>query len=171
MTDALYDPYGYDANPSDAFRRKKLLAALPQYDYKRVLDFGCGNAFMTQILPGEKVIGIDPDAQSIDTARKRGLGERFEFFISSIYDIYPSRFGKFDLIVITGVLYIHFVGRGFSVITQVIDNILNNNGVLAVCNLSHHKTMSFSYMPVLTDIYHYRTCMHRLDIYQKLSVV
>ena len=151
-TDALYDPYNYEINPSDILRQKKLLKILPKLPYKRTLDLGCGNAFMTQILPGEKIIGIDPDAPSIAAAQKRALGDRFEFFVSSIYDIHAADFGTFDLIVITGVLYTHFVGKGFSIITRLIDAMLNNDGVLAVCNISKHPTTSFNYTPIAMTI-------------------
>jgi len=55
------DPWNYEENGDDEKRKGMLLYAIPRKEYRRVLDIGCGNGFITRHLPGREIIGVDVD--------------------------------------------------------------------------------------------------------------
>jgi hypothetical protein len=85
------DPWDYKNTPDDIERKKRILAALPA-KYKRALDIGCGEGWITKDLPAEVIHGLELS----DTARAR-------IPPPAIGVTKPA--GKYDLIILTGVLY------------------------------------------------------------------
>jgi hypothetical protein len=70
---ATPDPWGFQSNPADADRKARILAAIkrPGPRYKRALDIGCGEGWISKDLPAalihglewsEKAAGADPEA-------------------------------------------------------------------------------------------------------------
>lgn len=88
------DPWGFQTNPADADRKQRILAALrrPGPRYKRALDVGCGEGWITQDLPAAVVHGLEWS----ETARAR---------IPAPVVAVEEPTGRYDLIVVSGVLY------------------------------------------------------------------
>ena len=87
------DPYHFKTNPSDAVRRNKIIKALGKTKYKRALDIGCGEGFITQKLPAEEIFGYDISPTALSRLPKNVIPlKRREIE------------GTFDLIVVAAVL-------------------------------------------------------------------
>lgn len=168
---ATEDPWQYDSTPDDAERRARLLSAIPKRRYRRTLDIGCGNGFLTEHLPGQEVVGCDLSEAAIDWARKRVAGrsddERITFFASSIFKLTPETRGTFDLIVITGVLYPQHIGSSWSLVSEIVDRLLEPRGILATCHISEWCKHRFPYLRIDQAYYPYREYTHCLEVFMK----
>jgi hypothetical protein len=91
------DPWGFQTNPADADRKARILAAIkrPGPRYKRALDVGCGEGWITKDLPAALLHGLELSK----TARAR---------IPAPVVAVEEPDGKYDLIVASGVLYRQF---------------------------------------------------------------
>jgi len=160
------DPWGYESNSFDKKRKNILLAEIPELDYKNVLDIGCGQGFITQDLPGENVIGVDISEKAIKFAQEKN--SEVEFKAGSIFDL-NTMFSstKFDLIVITGVLYKQYIGQSNNLIYLIIDSLLNKNGVLLCVHIDGWYNSSFPYLKSKELFYPYREFTHKLEVYIK----
>lgn len=165
------DPWGYRQHPDDERRRLELLSVLPRRDYGRTLDIGCGNGFITFSLPGVEVVGIDISGKAIDWARSSAQGEaqpeRFRFECRSLFESETRALGRFDLIVITGVLYEQYIGRGVSVVRCLIDDLLVDGGALVSCHIREWCSSRFPYTLLDTALYPYRDYTHQLEVFRK----
>lgn len=165
------DPWRYADNPSDMRRKNELQSVLPHQKFERTLDIGCGNGFITFNLPGDKIVGVDLSSRAIEWAENNRLkhpdAKRFEFKKASLFDLEQEQLGRFDLIVITGVLYPQYIGRSFSVVREVIDDLLADNGVIASCHIDDWNPPRFAYSILDVSLYPYREYLHRLEIYRK----
>lgn len=160
------DPWGYENNPEDLRRKAILLSELPTRAYAEVLDIGCGQGFVTRDLPGERVTGVDVSAEAIAHA-KTLEDERLRFFCSSIFDLGAVSDDRYDLIVITGVLYSQYIGHTLSFVYHEIDNLLKPGGILAVVHIDEWCMARFPYLLLKQHFYPYREYTHRLEIYAK----
>ncbi len=164
------DPWGYERNVDDQRRRVELLASLPRTRFRRCLDIGCGNGFVTFSLPAEQVMGVDISAAAIAWAEKASTHEsqpeRFSFRHSSIFQLDES-LGTFDLIVITGVLYDQYIGRGAPLIRNLIDARLECGGTLVSCHIRSWNAPRFPYTLLDMNLYPYREFTHQLEVYRK----
>lgn len=172
--DAFYetpDPWGYRSHADDDRRRIELLAALPRRKYRRCLDIGCGDGFVTFSLPGDDVVGIDVSEKAIQWAARQAaeqpVPQRFDFERLSIFDPELKALGRFDLIVITGVLYEQYIGKGKAVVRSVVDDLLQDGGVLASCHIREWSPVRFPYPLLDMTLYPYREYTHQLEIYRK----
>lgn len=101
------DPWGYKTNADDLQRRRIIIDAAmafcssPTESYERALDIGAGEGFITSHLPAKTIYGYELS----ETARAR--------FPRNVKDAYPRPYGKFDLVVATGVLYSHYAWKHF----------------------------------------------------------
>jgi predicted TPR repeat methyltransferase len=165
------DPWGYRNSADDERRRSELLAALPPRRYQRGLDIGCGNGFVTFSLPAEHVLGADVSAKAIEWAeRERGSQprpDRFTFLQSSLFELDRDRLGTFDLIVVTGVLYKQYIGKGSALVRLLVDGLLRQGGILASCHIREWSPPAFPYDRLDTSVYPYRDYAHQLEIYEK----
>lgn len=59
------------------FLRARRLAAVRPYLRGRVLDVGCGSGSMAALLPPDRYVGVEPDAEMLELARKRHPQHRF----------------------------------------------------------------------------------------------
>ena len=96
------DPWFYKDTPDDLNRREILRGVIPERRYKQVLDIGCGQGFITQILPGENILGIDISNEAILKAKKHE-SNTCKFQQNSIFDFEPKD-KKYDLIIMDMVL-------------------------------------------------------------------
>lgn len=162
------DPWNYKDSADDARRRSELLGLLPSGPFERTLDIGCGDGFMTFELPGRDVVGVDVSERALHWAEQarahRPDAARFAFRRASIFELDARELGNFDLIVITGVLYPQYIGRAFSVVATLVDELLRPGGYVASCHIDEWKPPRFPYSLIDAAFYPYRGRTHRLEI-------
>lgn len=169
--DAWYrkpDPWGYRGSDDDARRVAILLGELPVREYRRTLDIGCGEGFVTSRLPGTKVVGVDISPIAIERARAEAP-RHHEYRIGSILslDAVLADAEPFDLVVVTGVLYPQYIGHAASVVVRNIDRVLAPGGVLCSVHIADWCRLRFPYLLRQSYQYQYREYEHRLEIYLK----
>ena len=87
------DQWGYFSNPEDLRRRELIFSLIPEHViYKKAIDIGCGEGFITRAIPASIVHGLDLS----DTAVSRLPKD-----IKAV--IHPE--DKYNLVVSTGTLY------------------------------------------------------------------
>jgi SAM-dependent methyltransferase len=163
------DPWEYGNNPDDLNRRAMLLSVIPQRQYGKTLDIGCGNGFVTARLPGSRIIGVDISRNAIEHAKTRSRGSKhIRYQQNSLFDIPELGWSEaFDLIIITGVLYPQYIGKSLKAAYILIDNILKKGGVLVSCHIDEWYACRFPYFTVSRDYYPYKQYNHILEVYQK----
>jgi 2-polyprenyl-3-methyl-5-hydroxy-6-metoxy-1,4-benzoquinol methylase len=164
------DPWDYENNLQDIKRKDILIDELPKRKYMNVLDIGCGHGFITRELPGENLYGIDLSHKSIKQANLLGKrkGKKIKYIqgdLFAINDIFKKK--KFDLIIITGVLYPQYIGKSFTYVYHQIDKMLKKDGILATVHISEWTNARFPYLLLKDMYYDYITYTHNLRIYQK----
>ena len=162
------DPWGYETNRSDQIRKEILLNELCDFKCSNILDIGCGQGFITKILKGNKVFGVDVSLEAIKYAKLNNSIKNIEYLQGSIFDLnnlFKSK--SFDLIIITGVLYKQYLGDSSSLIYHIIDNLLMDKGRLITVHIDEWKLCSFPYRKIKELKYPYREYIHNLEIYYK----
>lgn len=161
------DPWGYETNPDDAKRKRILLDSIPPGKYRRVLDVGCGSGFITRDLPGGEIIGIDLSEAALNDARQRSSRPNISYQAASLFDLSLGKFGSFDLIVITGILYPQYVGTAAPLVHLLIDEVLKKDGILVSVHIDEWCRQRFPYLMAWSDTYSYRDYIHRIEVYRK----
>jgi 2-polyprenyl-3-methyl-5-hydroxy-6-metoxy-1,4-benzoquinol methylase len=161
------DPWKYNENNEDQNRKNILLSELPSREYKNVLDIGCGQGFITQFLPGKAVVGVDVSHDAIKYAKELETS-RLKFRQGNIFNLAKEfQNEKYDLIVITGVLYPPYIGRSNSLIYHIIDQLLEKSGILVSVHISEWYNSRFPYLLLSEILYPYREYYHKLEVYSK----
>lgn len=164
------DPWAYDTTPDDAARVARLRTALPARAYGRTLDIGCGNGFVTASLPGSELVGVDLSERAIEYARRRvpSTPERpVRFEARSLFDLRPDDLGgRFDLIVITGVLYPQYIGSGFAVVNEVIRSLAAPKAIIASVHIDEWNAHRLPFTTLSIGVEPYREFFHRLEIFE-----
>jgi trans-aconitate methyltransferase len=160
------DPWGYENNPEDIKRRDILLSEIPERSYKNVLDIGCGQGFVTKRLPGDRIIGVDVSQEAIKKAQVFE-NERIKFIQGSLFQLNKIFTGKFDLIIITGVLYPQYVGNSLTLVYRIFDKLLEASGILVSVHINDWYKARFPYLLLDVFSYDYREYIHRLEVYVK----
>lgn len=160
------DPWNYNSNPEDKKRLNILLSEIPERNYDNVLDIGCGQGFITKHLPGEKITGVDISHEAIDFAQNHS-NDRINFIEGSIFDLNKILDSKYDLIVITGVLYPQYIGSSSSLIYLIINELLEKDGILISVHIEEWYKCQFPFLKLNEMIYSYREYFHKLEIYIK----
>ena len=161
------DPWGYESNPDDARRKLILLSELPVRKYDSVLDIGCGQGFVTRDLPGKSILGVDVSEEAIQFANRYAT-ERINFRAGDLFhlDLVLDR-SSFDLVLITGVLYPQYIGDAHTLIYEIVDRLLADNGVLVSVHVNEWYKARFPYLVLKEHSYGYRQYHHRLEVYTK----
>lgn len=95
------DAWGYQTNSDDKLRKEIILEVLSSFgQFKKALDIGAGEGWITSDLPADKIYGIEIS----DNAAAR--------FPKNVVRITEPK-GKYDLIICTGMLYQHYDYRTF----------------------------------------------------------
>jgi len=84
--------------------RRRRIAAVRDRLSGRVLDVGCGVGTLAFHLPPERYLGVDADPASIDEARIRHPGHRFEVVPRDASWVAELPAGGFDTIVLLAVI-------------------------------------------------------------------
>lgn len=84
--------------------REKSVAALGAIDGERVLDIGCGPAYLLDYLPAVLYVGFDIHPRYLAYARRR-YGSRANFVLGAYDDGQRRLYSPFDGVLILGVLH------------------------------------------------------------------
>lgn len=162
------DPWDYEKNSDDLKRKKTLLEALPKHKFNKVLDIGCGNGFITQSLPGNQIYGVDISTNAIEHARKKIDNENITFFEGNLFDLNTKfKNEKFDLIIITGVLYKQYIGKSSILIYHIINELLSSGGIFVHVHINDWYKLQFPFFKIQRLEYSYRQYTHVLEVYEK----
>lgn len=100
------DPWKFKTSPYEKAKYAATLASLPKARYGQVLEVGCSIGVMTRQLAGraDAVLGIDPIASALETARETCRGAaNVRFSCGAVPEDWPE--GRFDLIMLSEVLF------------------------------------------------------------------
>lgn len=91
------DKWGYFSNVEDKRRLEKIIYMLGwgKKIYKRAIDIGCGEGFITEHLPAEEIHGLDISDNALNRLPDNVLPVQ-------------EPIGKYDLVVSTGTLYAQY---------------------------------------------------------------
>ncbi|WP_316773187.1 class I SAM-dependent methyltransferase [Pedobacter frigiditerrae] len=160
------DPWAYDTSHDDLRRKEILLREIPKGNYENVLDIGCGNGFITKNLPGKIIIGMDISENVIKAANKLNQNKSIKYLQKNIFDLYNHN-EKYDMIIITGVLYPQYIGNSSNLIHLIIDKILQDTGILITVHINEWYQSRFPFNFLKEVIYPYQNYLHKLEVYQK----
>lgn len=161
------DPWNYDETPDDQQRRRILLDELSRHAFDSVLDIGCGNGFITGDIRASKVVGVDMSPGAIKAAKARVQHDSHKFVHASIFDLPRLNLGTFDLIIVTGVLYPHYIGETGSLVYLITDELMRRNSTLVCVHIEEWYQLRFPYPRVRELRYRYRDYSHLLETYIK----
>jgi SAM-dependent methyltransferase len=99
----VYESFGTGIGKpeSGVWFANEIIRAAPK---ARVLDVGCGPADVVSRLGDVSYLGIDHNPKYIETARAR-FGSRAEFHCWDVTDMRLTALGKFDIVLMLGVLH------------------------------------------------------------------
>lgn len=91
----------YDALDPDRSDIEPYIALIKSFDFRKVVDLGCGTGILALQLAREgfEVIGIDPAKASIDVAKAKPGANNVEWVVGDASELHPS---STDLVVMTG---------------------------------------------------------------------
>lgn len=144
------DAWGYKTNIDDQDRKQAILDALtPFTPFKRALDIGAGEGFITKDLPAQEIEAIEIS----DTA-----AERLPSNIKRVKE--PT--GEYDLIICTGMLYEQYDYEKF------IDWMKKHaNGIILTCNIKDWEINPLSSEALVHKYeFPYRTYTQILKVYK-----
>ena len=145
------DPWGYQSNPDD-IERKKIIQTLKGRNYKRALDIGGGEGWISKDLPAQSIEVLEIS----DNAKKR-LPEG----VLGVTE--PT--GQYDLIIATGVMYHHYDYQNFLDIIKK-----HSIGAVLLCNIAGWEVEEVKDLgtPSLTEEFPYREFTQRLRFYERI---
>ena len=163
------DPWNYESNRSDQVRRANLLSVVPRKRYRRILDIGSGDGFITGRLPGDEVIGVDISNRAIQLAKDKFRDQsHLSFYPLSLFELPEAGWAhSFDLIVITGVLYPQYIAEGEQLAFSILDDLLVPGGHLLSVHIDEWYRFRFPYLTLHREYYSYREYSHHLEVYLK----
>lgn len=143
------DPWGYETNPDDLKRKAAILQAIPKGKYRRALDIGCGEGWITKDLPAAEIHGIELS----DNAAAR--------LPSNVKRVSEPQ-GEYDLIICTGMLYKHYDYKQF---TDWIKRAAKC--IVITCNIKDWETNDLpAAKQVMQSEFPYREFTQKLRVYK-----
>lgn len=161
------DPWGYFSHSDDHCRRHILVSELSRYQLGRTLDIGCGNGFITEAIPASVVVGVDISEAALIAARSRAPAGSIEYRQGSLFDLPHMDLGKFGAIIVTGVLYRHYIGNSLPLVYRIVDDLLQPAGLLFSAHIDNWYFARFPYARIRSIEYQYRSYRHLLEVYRK----
>lgn len=145
------DPWEYENNPEDIRRKHLILSALNKRMFKRALDIGCGEGWITKDLPAGEIHGIEiSDNASL----------RFPPNVKRVTE--PE--GMYDLVIATGVMYEHYDYKKFLKWIRE-----HASGIVVLCNIKEWEVpIDLSGDPDIR-VFPYRNFTQRLRVYDLTS--
>ena len=113
------DPWGYKSNPHDSYRKVRILDALRGKKYNKALDIGCGEGWITQYLPAKVIHGLELSEKASERIPK------------PVIPVTEPK-GKYDLIVLTGVLYKQY---DYQAMTDMALKHIKKGGTILTCHI------------------------------------
>lgn len=119
------DPWGFQSNPDDQNRKAEILRACAVYApesglYDRAIDLGAGEGWITKDLPSHEIHGYEIS----QNAKRR--------FPPNVLDCRVPT-GKFDLILMTGVMYFHY---DYERLLKIADLHSAKGTIIVTCNIA-----------------------------------
>lgn len=146
------DPWGFQSHPDDAMRKEKILKALEPYGpFTSVLDVGAGEGWITKDIPAESRHGYEISDKA---------AARFPDNVERV----AAPFGKYDLVIATGVLYTQYDYQDFLDIIKRC-----SSRIVLLCNIKDLEVPEVAAlgMPeVHTEEFKYRDYTQKLRVYQ-----
>lgn len=143
------DPWGYKTNKDDEYRKKKIIDAIGNRKFKKALDIGCGEGWITKDLPAENIYGYELS----DFATSR-FPENVQRVINPVE--------KYDLIIATGVMYKQYDYQKFIDIIKKCAS-----GIVILCNIKDWEREDVKELgvPIHIEEFNYRDFKEVLKIY------
>lgn len=124
-------------NKKNESREERLLLLLKHSLQGKIIEFGCGDGNILQILsknyPESLIVGIDINRERIDKVNKRNLKNVITFLSDVGSDIFPKN--SFNTTIFIGVLHEIFSYQGKEQVNNAIKNaykVLKKNGRLLI---------------------------------------
>jgi SAM-dependent methyltransferase len=117
--------HGVSRHGSQDFIAKEVIRAKAG---DRVLDIGCGPADIVSQLRDVTYVGLDHNPKYIESARNR-YGSRAQFYCWDVTNERVKEFGKFDIILLLGVLH-HLADDEIKLMLRHVSQTLTLNGRL-----------------------------------------
>lgn len=148
----VQDPWKYTSTPDDQVRKDKILETLKGRHYKRALDIGGGEGWISKDLPADEieVLEISSNAKSRLPGGIKGISEPV---------------GHYDLIIATGVMYQHYDFQSFLDIIRK-----HSSGAVLLCNIAGWEVDEVQQLgnPSLIEEFPYREFTQRLRFYENI---
>lgn len=128
------DPWDYANRWYEKRKRQICMSVLPKMSFEHVLEIGCANGFLSELLAErcQKLLCIDANPKAIELAKQRlDASAHVEFIQHRIPNEFPN--GSFDLIVVSEILY--YLSK--SEVTACLEHIktsLSKDGVVLSCH-------------------------------------
>jgi len=117
---------------------------------ERILDIGCGPAYYVADLPAVDYLGFDTDERYIEHARAR-FGHRAKFFCEPFLDEQAARHGKFDGILLMGLLH-HIDDAACDHLLGLLSGVLAPGGrIVSLDTTVHPKQSYFEHLLAVKD--------------------
>ena len=169
------DPFGYDDNPEDQKRKSIFLNYLPVMNFKRVIDIGVGTGFITRDLPFAEFVGIDISETAVNNLNnyfiENDKSETHKGIVMSLLEPGIESLGTFDLIILTGVLYPHYLGENRVIVNENIKKISRKSCTVISVHIKEWEPFRLDENFVEIDrwFYPYRNFTHELIVTRKTS--
>ncbi|SDG28485.1 Methyltransferase domain-containing protein [Fontibacillus panacisegetis] len=147
-------------------KRDIIIAESSFRSFDNVIDIGCGDGYITKKIRGNHILGIDISDAVIQKADEN-CTRNVEFSKHSLFDLIDEKNSKYDLVLFSEVLYEPYIGGSCNLIYKIIDNILNENGVVITCHVDDYYRMRFPYLLKNQLYFDNENDIYKLEVYIK----
>ncbi|MGA2292628.1 SAM-dependent methyltransferase, partial [Bradyrhizobium sp.] len=126
------DPLNFRSSDYERNKYAATVAALGKQRYRSALEIGCSIGVLTGLLASrsQEITAIDASATAIAAARQSGIANAL-FITGSVPRDFPP--GRFDLIVLSEVLY-YFVAGDLARVAERCGEALQSDGEIVLCH-------------------------------------
>lgn len=149
------DPWGFKVNDWDEVRKRKIIQVAEEYGpFKKALDVGAGEGWITEGLPADELYGYEISDEA---------AERFPKNVKRFNDEGRK---KFDLIVACGVFYEQYDHEAMK---DLIKRRLAKGGKLITSNIKSWELPIDGLEQIFEEEYQYREFTQKLRVYETNS--